>query len=195
MSSPNNSPHRLNLIQNYLALDSGGNIVYKVSDYNNGHPFSKGDRLALYSAGKGYHKIYIKGENMLASRVVWVLANGGWPENQIDHIDNNKLNNHPSNLRDVTNGQNQMSKKRQMTGVSQYIGVTARPYGKSPWRMQLQHTSATGMRVNIDRTFVTEESAARAYDKYALIYHKEHVPDLNFPEEHIEALFKLRAGL
>ena len=38
--------------------------------------------------------------------VVWILHHGKYPDNVIDHIDRNGLNNHITNLRDVTQAEN-----------------------------------------------------------------------------------------
>lgn len=49
-------------------------------------------------------------------RLVWAYHNGVIPENYvIDHIDNNKANNHPSNLRLATQAQNAKNTKNTLT--------------------------------------------------------------------------------
>ena len=41
-----------------------------------------------------------------AHTVVWILHHGKYPDNVIDHIDHDGLNNHISNLRDITQAEN-----------------------------------------------------------------------------------------
>jgi hypothetical protein len=70
---------------------------------------------------KFYIKIQIDGKKYLAHRLVWLYSYGEWPENQIDHIDQDSLNNRLINLREVTNaenGKNQKMSKRNISGVT-----------------------------------------------------------------------------
>ena len=50
----------------------------------------------------GYRKIGFNGYLYKASRLIWLLENGKWPENVIDHINGNKLDDRIENLRDVS---------------------------------------------------------------------------------------------
>lgn len=54
----------------------------------------------------GYLRIMIDGKRYLVHRVVYLLTHGHWPLQQIDHIDRNKINNRPNNLRDVSPKEN-----------------------------------------------------------------------------------------
>ena len=54
-------------------------------------------RIAIRHKGKQH----IIGEH----RIVWLLVNNGWPSKSIDHIDRNRSNNHPINLRLATREQ------------------------------------------------------------------------------------------
>ena len=78
----------------------------------------------------GYIRIKYKGKLYSAGRIVWVLFHGQWPEYQVDHIDRNKQNNRPNNLRNVPgfiNGLNKLGN----TGVhSGYEGIRVAPSGR-----------------------------------------------------------------
>ena len=76
--------------------------------------------------GKVYIKIKIDGKNYRAHRLAWLYSYGAWPENQLDHIDQNSTNNRLSNLRDVTNAENNKNRKRQNTNSSGFMGVSFR---------------------------------------------------------------------
>lgn len=73
----------------------------------------------------GYLTIMVDLRSYKAHRLAWLYVYGKWPDEFIDHIDGNKLNNRISNLRDVsgsTNIQNQRKPhKRNSTG---FLGVT-----------------------------------------------------------------------
>jgi len=54
--------------------------------------------------------IRIDGRRYLAHRLAWLWMTGKWPENEIDHIDGNGINNRWVNLRDVTHLVNQQNR-------------------------------------------------------------------------------------
>jgi HNH endonuclease len=56
-----------------------------------------------YGDGNTYYLLVTVDQvQYMAHRLIWLLVYGKWPDNQIDHIDGNGLNNKLSNLRDVT---------------------------------------------------------------------------------------------
>ena len=72
--------------------------------FNSVHSNTRAD-LATYPLN-GYRRVRIRfdGErfDLCAHRVVYAMAHGTWPTYEIDHIDGSRINNSPSNLRDVT---------------------------------------------------------------------------------------------
>jgi len=69
---------------------------------------------------QGYWFICISGMKFLEHRVVWAIVNGYLPENQIDHIDRDKLNNKIDNLRETSgmcNLRNTGNPKNNTSGV------------------------------------------------------------------------------
>ncbi len=70
-----------------------------------------------------YLVIRIDGIQYRAHRLAWLYVHGKWPDNSIDHIDGNGLNNRIENLRDVTSRENSMNRKTQLNNTSGVTGV------------------------------------------------------------------------
>lgn len=71
----------------------------------------------------GYWRIDIDGYTYYAHRLAWLYVNGYFPENVIDHIDRNKLNNTIINLRESTTQCNIRNSKLNCNNVSGVNGV------------------------------------------------------------------------
>lgn len=109
-------------------------------------------------------------------------------EIDIDHKDNNGLNNQKSNLRRCSRSQNQMNKKP--SGVSKYLGVCwhkrksmrntkkygIKEYSSCSWKASI-YINGKSTHIGL---FKSEEDAARAYDDMAIKHHGEFAK-LNFP--------------
>ena len=85
---------------------------------------------------------------------------------QVDHVDGNGLNNTRINLRVCTKTQNNQNRRKRKDATSRFKGVFL-AYGR--WRAEMQ---ANGLRLHLG-TFSTEEDAALAYDRAALIHFGE----------------------
>jgi hypothetical protein len=85
---------------------------------------------------------------------------------QVDHIDNNYLNNQKSNLRIVTRNQNCMNRRKQANTTSKYKGVA---WNGSKWTSYIT--------VNRKRIYLgyykLEKTAAKKYNEAALKYFGE----------------------
>lgn len=96
-------------------------------------------------------------------------------EGQVDHKDGNGLDCRARNLRRGAGSLNCANqRKRRRPASSQYKGVSRRPYNR--WQGQIQ---VSGKRTHLGY-FATEEQAAVAYDKAALVLWGEYA-HLNFP--------------
>jgi hypothetical protein len=88
--------------------------------------------------GSGYKIVVVSGRKYLVHRIVWLLTYGGDPgEFQIDHINGNRADNRPSNLRLCSHAQNCLNSavmsrnKSGIKGVHFEAACTNRP-----WRAQ-----------------------------------------------------------
>lgn len=84
---------------------------------------------------------------------------------EVDHINRNALDNQKCNLRFVTSAQNQQNRRRGKT--SQFLGVCYHcgpKVGRKKWQAMIRHA---GVSYRLGQ-FLTEEEAAKAYDKKAL---------------------------
>ena len=87
---------------------------------------------------RGYRYIQLNGRKCAAHRLVWFIEYGCFPSLFIDHIDGNKLNNHISNLREVTIKQNNENRGAQKNNK---IGIKGVSYNKKlkKYIAQIQH--------------------------------------------------------
>lgn len=98
------------LKQSFKLVDG---VLYKYYEKNGPHFINNPEwRPVVNEDSKGYNTVYFDSYQYLAHRIVWALANNQDTDLEIDHIDGNIHNNHPSNLRAVdkrTNSNNKQS--------------------------------------------------------------------------------------
>lgn len=113
----------------------------------------------------GYFNTKINRKYYRNHRIVFVIHNKvDLADEIIDHIDRDPHNNHPNNLRVVTNIQNCRNRtKQKTTAASKYIGVT-RNKQTNNW---LARITVNRNRISLG-TFKTEEEAAMARNEYII---------------------------
>lgn len=70
----------------------------------------------------GYCQVWAVDRNLYYHRIVFALTHGYLPE-YIDHIDQDKQNNHPSNLREVSHSENHRNAPMRSDNTSGVTGV------------------------------------------------------------------------
>lgn len=93
---------------------------------------------------------------------------------EVDHIDNNPLNNQKSNLRICTHQENQRNQKKSKNRSSKFKGVSFNKLTKK-WESYIAHNNKF---IHLGH-YENEIDAAKAHDKSARELHKEYAT-LNF---------------
>ena len=130
-----------------------------------------GDR-AGNSSTSGYRYVMLDGKNYLEHRVIWRIVNGAWPTGELDHINGTRNDNRIENLRECSRKENLYNTSSHVDSSSKYKGVDFRK-SRNKWRASC---CIGGVKVVIGQ-FSTELEAARAYDEYVKIYHKEFIKE------------------
>jgi hypothetical protein len=103
----------------------------------NGHFASRPALTASDRNGYRFGKIHYAGRPFLLSahRVIWALAHGRWPADQIDHINGDTADNRLENLREATHAENRHNTTaRRKDNTSGFPGVFRE---KGKWAAQI----------------------------------------------------------
>lgn len=114
--------------------------------------------------GHGYCRIQVDGRRYHGHRLAWLMTYGKWPEQTIDHINGNRMDNRLCNLRDVdTRTNNRNRTVLNSNNQSGYPGVRLDPRNqrKQRWHARLNQKEG-GIWVG---TFDTAEEAHAALEK------------------------------
>ena len=96
-----------------------------------------GDEAGALNKVTGYRHVRVEGRLFATHRVVFAMAHGRWPATSIDHINGNRLDNRPINLREASPSQQGMNKCRQSNNTSEATGVVFHR-GANKWAAKIQ---------------------------------------------------------
>jgi len=118
------------------------------------------------SPDQGYRRVSVLGRMVQEHHIVWYLHTGEWPKQPLDHIDGDRCNNRPDNLRLSTHKENTRAFKRVRKGVSsKWRGVSwYKCYSK--WRSAIM---VDGKQKHLGY-FTCEKEAALAFNYAAIKY-------------------------
>ena len=145
-------------VNEYLTYDASSGNLYQRKK----RPKVQVGNIAGGITTKGYRYIQLGNRKYPAHHIVWLLETGTFPIKQLDHIDGNKINNHFSNLREVSNKQNTENRGKQRNNKSGYKGVSFNTRLKK-YVAQIQHNSIP-IYIGV---FHTAHEAHLAYEKKA----------------------------
>ena len=122
-------------------------------------------------SGNGYMHGGLFDKKVYTHRVIFALANDRWPTQSVDHIDGNRLNNRPSNLRDVDHRTNCLNQPTSKANTSGFTGVS---FDKSRDSFEAYLTES-GKKVSLGRfSSVSDAAAARTQANQTHGFHANH---------------------
>ena len=162
----------ISLLRQEICVDvATGKLYWRVSRRG----VSKGAEVGTVWQN-GYIRVRFKKRYIYAHRIVWALVHGYWPE-MLDHINSDRVDNRPSNLRECCAVENTVHRgKTTKPTTSRYLGVYWNKQ-KAKW----QARAAINRKVAHLGFYAVEEDAAKARDRYVAA-HGTGFHILNFAE-------------
>jgi hypothetical protein len=114
-------PLTLARLKSLLRLDEATGIFYRLTTRGRMHA---GDEAGAVSGSRGYVMVGVDGRQYLAHRLGYFYRFGAWPPAQLDHINGDRADNRPANLRLATRVENAQNRRAKGTGVSGLLGVS-----------------------------------------------------------------------
>lgn len=142
-------------LRELLRLDSETGRIFWIRGGRYGR--LSGKEAGCCNDGNGYRSIRIDGELYKAHRVVFAMTHGHWPAMFIDHINMDRSDNRPENLREASQTQNVTNTGLRANNTSGFTGVLF--YKRlNKW---LAYITSYGQRFHIGY-YVTKEEAVAA---------------------------------
>ena len=114
----------------------------------------------------GYRHVLTRGHHFLIHRLIWAMANGSFPDNQIDHINGVRDDNRLCNLRAVTPAENSRNMRAPKNNRSGVVGV--RLHSPQKWVAYIS-TEYLGLFPSFEGAIAARQAAEIAYG-----YHENH---------------------
>lgn len=139
-----------------------------------------GKKALSYKDTKGYLCGNVLYKLQRTHRVIWCMVTGGWPENDIDHIDGDRTNNKWSNLRSVTKYENKRNMSIRSDNSTGVVGVSW-DTRKLKWSVRITDTDSNHKFKGYFSDF-NQAAEVRKYWEGVYKYHENHgrVPNVRY---------------
>jgi hypothetical protein len=111
-------------------------LVYEASS---GMIFDHNGALRTNESGAGYYGVFVDGRQYLAHRIIWKMIYGSDPKGEIDHINGDRRDNRPGNLRLCTSTENNRNRSLSCRNKSGVKGVSWEA-SRAKWRATVDQT-------------------------------------------------------
>ncbi len=149
------------MIDEWLDIDpEKGEIRWKKSK---GSRTKKGEEAGSITV-KGYKIINFNGKYYYVHRLIWFFVHGYFPENYIDHINGDKIDNRICNLREVSQSCNLQNSKPRKNNTSGFHGVS-KGKGRKKYYAQIV---IKGKTINLG-SYINKLEAAYARAAYEIL--------------------------
>lgn len=147
----------------FMVTDDGG-LIRKVDAIRIG----KAGDVAGAQMPCGYRVVRVRGKRIYTHRIIFALVHGRWPDGEIDHINGNKSDSRPCNLREATRSQNRRNIPAMSNNALGIKGVGFLP-DRGKFQAQIR---INGKGIFLGR-FLSAEEASAAYKEAAIRIHGE----------------------
>jgi len=174
-----------------FSVDAESGRVFYRNPPNKGPRRCSGDEVVGYPDRYGYLQIvtmfYQKRAWLMKHRLVWFLHYNEWPEDQLDHVDGDKVNNAISNLRSCSRQKNSSYLNHMhKNNTSGYRGVYYEKKQRK-WRARIKYHQKN---IHLG-LFNTPEEAHQAYlEAHAKLY-----PDDPSRDIYVQSVGKLQEAV
>lgn len=141
-------------------IDNGTAVWIDASAQHTGLNGREAGSARTSHSGKRYCHIKVDGVPLKRSHIIFLFAYGHWPDDQIDHINGDSMDDRIVNLRAATATQNAWNHKRRAKASSCPMGVRRLESGRFQARIACNKKT-----VHLG-TFATEHDAAQAYQQH-----------------------------
>jgi hypothetical protein len=158
------------LLEAYTYDPLTGRLTCRTSKWTKKQPGAEACYLNRGLRGQPRRELIYRGVHIKATRAIWMMVHGSWPEGDIDHINGDAQDDRLCNLRDVPRHVNaQNTRVARSTNKLGLLGVYRHNNGIRPFLARIQLPSGQTKRIGY---FETAEAAHAAYVEAKRQFHE-----------------------